>query len=140
MVQLSTTLYFDKEDFGKDMVEAFLDSSLEGLPKEAIITDGAPMYKDILKKMGVKHQICIFHVIKIHHTPSFKNIKRLTRRINTINKQISSNKTTIEMLTEQIKKDNLTKKKKDKKRTKIKKLDENNKKSAKRTKREKSKT
>ena len=45
-------MIFDKEDFDKDLVESFLESSLVGLPKEAIITDGVPMYKDILEKNG----------------------------------------------------------------------------------------
>ena len=54
-------LTFDKSEFDKDLVDAFLDSSLENLPKEAIITDGATMYYDIMEKIGVKHQICVFH-------------------------------------------------------------------------------
>ena len=43
-------MIFNKTDFDKDLVESFLESSLHELPKEAIITDGAPMYKDILEK------------------------------------------------------------------------------------------
>lgn len=49
----------DKEDFGKDMVKAFLEASLYGIPKEAIITDGTPMYREIIDNIGVKHQLCI---------------------------------------------------------------------------------
>ena len=63
-----------------------------GLPKEAIITDGDRMYPEILEKIGVKHQICIFHVIKNHHDDSFKSIRFLKRRIKTINNQILNNK------------------------------------------------
>lgn len=121
-------MVFDKKEFDKELVEAFLDSSLEGLPKEAIITDGAPMYKDILEKICVKHQMCIFHIIKNHHDGSFKKIKGIKRRINTINNKITANKTTIESLQNQIRNGNLTKKKKDKKRSKIHDLDQENKK------------
>ena len=95
-------IIFDKEDFNKELVEAFLDSSLQGIPKEAIITDGDKMYPDILEKIGVKHQICVFHVLKNHHDKSFKSIGFLKRRIQTINSQILNNKTTIEMLNDQI--------------------------------------
>lgn len=44
-------LSIEKENFDKNTVEAFLESSLFGLPKEALITDGASMYRDIIDKM-----------------------------------------------------------------------------------------
>ena len=69
--------------------------------------------------MGIKHQMCIFHIIKNHHDKSFKKIGSVKKRINTINNQIAANNTTIELLENQIRNDNLTKKKKDKKRSKI---------------------
>ena len=85
------------------------------------------MYPEILEKIGVKHQICIFHVIKNHHDDSFKSIRFLKRRIKTINNQILNNKITIEMLNDQIWNGNLTKNKKKKKRSKINKLENKNK-------------
>lgn len=80
-----------KEDFDKTVVESFLDSSLANLPKEAIITDGAPMYPEIIDKIGIKHQLCVFHIIKNHHTKSFTTLSRLSRRIKTIYETIASN-------------------------------------------------
>lgn len=77
----------DKEDFGKKMVGAFLESSLEGIPQEAIITDGDRMYAEILEKIGVKHQICIFHVIKKSPWQIIQNHCKTQRRIQTINNQ-----------------------------------------------------
>ena len=56
----------------------------------------------------MKHQLCIFHIIKNHHTDTFKNIKRVSRRINTINKEITNNK----QLEEDIRDKNYSKKKK----------------------------
>ena len=121
-------LLVHKEDFDKNVVEAFLDSSLENLPKEALITDGAPAYPEIVDKMGMKHQLCVFHIIKNHHTKTFKPIGKVSRRIRTIDKTIPSNKTTIEMIKNEIRNNNLTEDKKKKKRKQIKKLEDENKK------------
>ena len=85
------------------------------------------MYPEILKKIGVKHQLYIFHIIKNHHDKSFKSIRTVKKRIKTINNQITANITTIEHLKDQIRNDNLSKKKKDKKRKKIKDLEQKNK-------------
>ena len=91
-------LIIAKEDFDKSVVKSFLNSSLSGLPKIALITDGAPMYPKIIDEMGMKHQLCVFHIIKNHHTNSFKNISRVSRRIKTIQKQIATNKNIIKKL------------------------------------------
>lgn len=120
-------MVIDKEDLDKKVVESFLESSLAGLPKIALITDGAPLYPDIIDKIGMKHQLCIFHIIKNHHTDTFKNIRRVSRRINTINKEINRNKTTIDMLKEDIQDDDYSEKKKKKKRNRINKLTNENK-------------
>ena len=80
------------------------------MPKIALITDGAPLYPDIIDKIRMKHQLYIFHIIKNHHTDTFKNIRRVSRRINTINKEISRNKTTIDMLKEDIQDDDYLRK------------------------------
>ena len=115
-----------KEDFDKTIVESFLESSLEGLPKEAIITDGSTMYPEIIKKIGTKHQLCIFHIIKNHHTKTYRNISKVARRIRTIDNQIANNKTTINLLENEIKNNNISKKKKTNKRKKIKEIQEKN--------------
>lgn len=99
----------------------FLDSSLVNLPKEALITDGAPAYPEIVDKIGMKHQLCVFHILKNHHSKTFKSIGKVSRRIRTIDKTIPSNKTTIEMIKNEIQNNKLAKNKKEKKRNQIKK-------------------
>lgn len=121
-------LLIKKEDFDKNIVEAFLEFSLAGLPKEAIITDGASMYREIIDNIGIKHQLCVFHIIKNHHTKTYRNISRVSRRIRTIYNKIASNNTTINMLKDEIRNNNYSKKKKSKKRDKIKKLENENRK------------
>lgn len=116
-----------KEDFDKNLVESFLESSLSGLPKEALITDGAPSYPDIVDKIGIRHQLCIFHIIKNHHTKTYIKISRVSKRINTIYSKIAGNKNTIEMLKNEIRNNNLSQKKKKRKQDQIKKLEKENK-------------
>ena len=115
-----------KDLFDKDLVEAFLDSSLSGLPKEALVTDGLRAYPEIIDKISIKHQLCVFHIIKNHHDKTFKRIAKRARRIKTIDKKRASNKTTINMIKKDIKDNNYSKKKKQKKREKIKKLEKEN--------------
>lgn len=45
-------LLIAKEDFDKSVLKSFLESALSGLPKEALITDGAPMYPEIIDQKG----------------------------------------------------------------------------------------
>lgn len=119
-------LIIDKKDFDKTVVESFLESSLSGLPKIALVTDGASMYPDIIKKIGLKHQLCIFHVIKNHHDNSFKSINRVSRKINTITNAIERNNAIIKSLKKDIKDDDFSEKKKRKKRARIDKLNKEN--------------
>ena len=119
-------LIVDKKDFDKNVVESFLDSSLSGLPKIALVTDGASMYPEIIKKIGLKHQLCIFHLIKNHHDKAFKSIRRVSRRINTINNKIEEKKNTIAILEMDIKDPDFSEKKKKKKRARIEKLTKEN--------------
>lgn len=92
-----------------------------------MITDGLSMYPDIIDKMGMKHQLCIFHIIKNHHSKTYKSIAKLSRRIRTIQKQMASNKATIAMLNDEIKNNNFSKSKINRKRKKIKKREIDNK-------------
>ena len=48
-----------------------MESSLAGLPKEALVTDGALAYPDIVDKIGIRHQLCVLQKIK---KSSLKNI------------------------------------------------------------------
>lgn len=120
-------LIIEKKDFDKKVVESFLESSLSNLPREAIITDGAAMYPDIINKIGAKHQLCIFHIIKTHHNKTYPQISKVSRRINTIIKKIAENNKTIKQLQEILKDDDYSQKKKKKTRTRINNLKQTNK-------------
>ena len=115
-------ILIEKTDFDKNIVEAFLESSIAGLPQEAIITDGSSMYREIIDKIGIKHQLCIFHVIANHHSKIYKRISAIARRIRTIYNNLTANKTTITMLENEIRTNNYSQKKKSNKREKIKNL------------------
>ena len=95
--------------------------------KEALITDGVPSYPEIIDKIGIKHQLCIFHIIKNHHSKTYKPIRRISKRIKTITNTIPKNKTTIETLKEQNRNGCIPDKKKKKNRKRIKKLEKENK-------------
>ena len=64
----------------------------------------------------MKHQLCVFHILNNHHSKTFKSIGNVSRRIRTIDKTIPSNKTTIEMIKNEIRNNNLTEDKKNKKK------------------------
>ena len=87
-----------KEDFDKEFMEIFLKYSLEGLPKKVLITDGHPSYPAIIERICIKHQLCIFHIIKNKRTPSFRKINKLKKRIETIKMKINDNKSRINEL------------------------------------------
>lgn len=90
-----------KKDFDKDFIKIFLKYSLDGLPKKVLVTDGHPAYPDIIEQVCIKQQLCIFHIIKNHHTDSFKKINNLEKRIDTINSSIDSNEKEINKINEQ---------------------------------------
>ncbi len=81
-------------------MEIFLKYSLEGLPKKVLITDGHPAYPAIIERICIKHQLCIFHIIKNHHDKSIKKINKLERRIKTLKTKIKENQTEINQIRE----------------------------------------
>ena len=89
-----------QEDFDKDFMEISLKYSLEGLPKKVLITDGHPSYPTIIERICIKHQLCIFHIIKNHHDKSIKKINKLERRIKTLERKIKENQTEINQIQE----------------------------------------
>ena len=89
-----------REDFDKEFMEIFLKYSLEGLPKKILITDGHPAYPAIIERICIKHQLCIFHIIKNHNDKSYKKINKIQRRIQTLETKIEENKTRITELKE----------------------------------------
>ena len=111
-------LSIEKENFDKNTVEAFSRIIIIRIAKRSINYDGASMYRDIIDKMGIKHQLCIFYIIKNHHSKTYTNISRVARRIKTTYSNIKRNKTTINMLKEEIINNNYSKKKKNQKNEK----------------------
>ena len=80
-----------QKDFDKEFLEIFLKYSLEGLPKKILITDGHMAYPPIIEKICIKHQLCIFHIIKNHFDKSYKTLNKIKRRIKTIETKIDKN-------------------------------------------------
>ena len=80
-----------QEDFDKEFLEIFLRYSLEGLSKKVLVTDGYSAYPGIIEKICINHQLCIFHIIKNKRTPSFRKIRKLEKRIETIKNTIKDN-------------------------------------------------
>ena len=89
-----------QEDFNKEFVEIFLKYSLEGLPKKVLITDGHVMYPPIIERICIKHQLCIFHIIKHHNDKSYKKMNKIKRRIKILETKIKENEERITKLKE----------------------------------------
>lgn len=81
-------------------MEIFLKYSLEGLPKKVLITDGHLMYPPIIERICIKHQLCIFHIIKYHNDKSYKKMNKIKRRIQTLERKIEENEERITKLKE----------------------------------------
>ena len=52
-----------KNQFNKFYIEKFLNESTEGIELNTIITDGHSSYREIIDKLGAKHQLCTFHLM-----------------------------------------------------------------------------
>jgi len=80
-----------QKDFDNELLEIFLKYSLGGLPKKVLITDGYSAYPIIIEKICINHQLCIFYIIKNKRTTSFRKIRKLEKRIETITNIIKDN-------------------------------------------------
>ena len=49
------------------------------------------MYPPIIERICIKHQLCIFHIIKNHFDKSYKTLNKIKRRIKTIETKIDKN-------------------------------------------------
>ena len=87
-----------QKDFDKEFLEIFLKYSLECLFKKVLITDCQSAYSTIIEKICIIHQLCIFHIIKNKRTTSFRKIRKLEKRIETITNTIKDNEEKIEEL------------------------------------------
>lgn len=81
-------ILIQKNKFNKEYVKKFLTESLDGLPLDTIITDGYKSYPEIIDELGVKHQLCIFHIMA-------NLMKPLNKRLNTLNRKIESKENSI---------------------------------------------
>jgi predicted RNA-binding protein len=48
-----------------ETIKRFIEKSTDNQPLIAITTDHFRRYKRIMDKLGVKHQLCIFHLFKM---------------------------------------------------------------------------
>ncbi len=58
------------------------------------------MYPPIIERICIKHQLCIFHIIKYHNDKSYKKMNKIKRRIQTLERKIEENKERITKLKE----------------------------------------
>ena len=98
--QIINDIAIYEKDFDKEFIKLFFKESLEGLPKEVMITDGDTKYPSIIEEMGMEHQLCIFHIIKNQRESSFKKIKKIKKRIKTLKNKIETNNVEIDELKE----------------------------------------
>ena len=83
-----------KNQFDKEYIEKFLKESTKGIKLNTIITDGHGSYPEIIERLGVKHQLCIFQIMQnlmtklnpyIHKKERSKN--RRIKEQNTLKKR-----------------------------------------------------
>jgi len=73
------------EKADEEALDKFLDTlSGRGIIPEVIITDGSPLYKESLRERwkDVKHQLCIFHVLKGFNKVIVDCVRALKNRIS----------------------------------------------------------
>ena len=87
-----------KIQFNKEYIEKFLRESTNGLKLNTIITDGHSSYREIIDKLGAKHQLCTFHLMHNLMTELNPILQRKNRSIETLKKQNETNKNKIEEL------------------------------------------
>ena len=63
-------------------ITQFIQESTRNKPLISITTDHMPLYKNIMDHIGVKHQLCIFHLFKMMGDKIYKKLrsKKLTNR------------------------------------------------------------
>ena len=81
-----------KNQFNKFYIEKFLNESTEGIKLNTIITDGHSSYKEIINKLGAKHQLCTFHLMHNLMTDLNPIIHGKNRKIESLkNKNVEKN-------------------------------------------------
>lgn len=87
-----------KNEFNKEYIEKFLRESTEGIKLKTIITDGHSSYKEIIEKIGAKHQLCTFHLMHNLMTDLNPILGRKKRKIQTLTEHNEKKKNKIEEL------------------------------------------
>lgn len=87
-----------KNQFDKDYIEKFLKESTRGIKLDTIITDGHSSYKEIIKNLGAKHQLCTFHLMHNLMTDLNPILHRKNNKINSLTEQNEKKRTKIEEL------------------------------------------
>lgn len=87
-----------KDDFNKDTIKDFMERSLKDLEVKSITTDGNNSYPSIINALGAIHHRCVFHIMKNLMDDIKKDIRRLEKRIDTINSTKNKNKARLKEL------------------------------------------
>ncbi len=90
-----------KNKFNNETIKDFFKKSFQGKKLNTIITDGYSAYPDIISLLGANHQNCVFHVMQILMKYLQKEVNRLNRKIESLDKKIRHNKDKIERLKKQ---------------------------------------
>ena len=87
-----------KDDFNQNTIQDFLERSLKDLEVKSITTDGNNSYPNIIDALGAIHHRCVFHIMKNLMDDIKKDIRRLEKRIDTINSTKDNNKAKLKEL------------------------------------------
>ena len=87
-----------KNQFNKEYIEKFLRQSTDGIKLETIITDGYSVYREIIKKLGAKHQLCTFHLMHTLMTDLNPILHRKNNKIESLKEQNDKKRNKIEDL------------------------------------------
>lgn len=87
-----------EHQFNKYYIEKFLKESTEGLELKTIITDGHSSYREIIDKLGAKHQLCTFHLMHNLMTDLNPILRGKNRKIESLKKENTEKNDKIEEL------------------------------------------
>lgn len=87
-----------KYQFDKEYIEKFLKESTKGIKLDTIITDGHSSYREIIKKLNAKHQLCTFHLMHNLMTDLNPILHRKNNKINSLTEQNEKKREKIEEL------------------------------------------
>ena len=89
-----------KEEFDQKYVKKFLEPLIKEFEIEIVVTDGHNMYPSILEELGVKHKLCIFHVMQSFCRKIIGKIVSYNKKIKKLEKEIAENQVRIDEIKE----------------------------------------